>query len=99
MIILDATALLTRKVSVDDTPSEIRLWSLLLVYGIGARLETKHLKVSKLSLKKPSMLIGLKVSTLERRCVIYRPELTRKWRSHRNEILSFWNAKIKYIKL
>ena len=32
------------------------------------------------------MLTGLKVSSLVRKCVIYRPELTRKWGPHGTEI-------------
>ena len=32
------------------------------------------------------MLIGLKVSSLVRKCVFYRPELTGKWGPHGTEI-------------
>ena len=32
------------------------------------------------------MLTGLKVSSLVRKCVFYRPELTGKWGPHRTEI-------------
>ena len=32
------------------------------------------------------MLTGLKVSSLARKCVIYRPELTGKWGPHGTEI-------------
>ena len=35
------------------------------------------------------MLIGLKVSSLVRKCVFYTPELTGKRRPHGSEILSF----------
>ena len=44
MIILENTHLLTREISIDHEPSEIRFLSLQLVHGIGSRLETKFVK-------------------------------------------------------
>ena len=44
MIILDTTPLITREVSIDHAASETPFSSLLLVHGIGTRLETKHVK-------------------------------------------------------
>ena len=53
MNILDTTPLLTCEVSVNHAASEVRLWSLWLVQGIGTKLETKH--VNKHSLDKRSL--------------------------------------------
>ena len=39
--------------------------------------------------KKISMLRGLEVSSLARKCVFYRLELTGKWGAHRTEIKFF----------
>ena len=57
MIILDTTALLTRRVSIDHAASEICFSSLYLVHGIGTKLETKHVsqQVRKFALEKGSL--------------------------------------------
>ena len=44
MIILDTTALLTREVSIDHEPLEIRFLSLQLNHGIRTKMETKYVK-------------------------------------------------------
>ena len=63
---------------------------------ISIKLETKHVKSYQMFCRKRiSMLTSLKVSSLARTCVFYRLELIGKWGP--NEILSSWNAKIKYI--
>ena len=39
----------------------------------------------------------MKVSSLVRKCIFYRPELTGKWGPHATKVLRIWNAKMKYI--
>ena len=88
----------TSPYSIDHEPSEIRFLSLQLVHGIGSRLETKYVKCEEKFFRKTiSVLTGLKVSSLVRKCVFCRPKRTGKWGPYGTEILSFLSAKVKYI--
>ena len=43
------------------------------------------------------MLTGLKAPSLAWQCVFYRPKLVGKGEPYRIEVLSSWNAKVKYV--
>ena len=67
-------------------PCGLRNLFLITVISLWDRNQTGNMLVNFLFRKRISMLTGLKVSSLVRKCVFYRPELTGKWAIHGTEI-------------